>query len=53
MNIMTRKCDACGARHDSDQPEYGTYGHVTDGNEHQYDVCAACLGKLFVPGGPR
>lgn len=52
MNIMTRKCDICGTRHDNDTAAYHLFGTFTTLNGERLDVCPACAPvRANVPAG--
>jgi hypothetical protein len=52
MNIVTRKCDICGTRHDNDTAAYWLFGKLIDANGQESDVCPACMpARADVPAG--
>lgn len=49
MNIMTKKCEACGTRSESDCAEYHTHAVLETPEGQRREICAACTGKLLNP----
>lgn len=47
MNITTRKCDACGTRHDSDDPKHDEYAQLVQVNGNRDDICPDCVTRLY------
>ena len=47
MIIQTKKCDACGVRHESDNPDFDLYAWVELPTGWRREICPACMGKLF------
>jgi hypothetical protein len=49
MNIMTKKCDACGTRCESDGVEYHKHALLETPDGQRREICAACTAKLLNP----
>lgn len=49
MNIMTKKCDACGTRSESDGVDFHMHSVLDTPDGKQREICPTCIEKLLNP----